>query len=130
MTERLPLWTLVAPTLLVLLYGMLIFFALTDQPGFYDAMAMPLPNHGFMHVSWMGKTVAIWLVLLVAVGTRQAGFLLFALVGVITQQIGDTIAGRVTEVDVFVTNIGLALSAFSLAGIAACRCLVRKSQVS
>lgn len=91
---------------------------------------MPFPNHGFMHISWTGKTIAIWLVLLISVGTRKPSFLLLALVGVITQQIGDTIAGRATDVDVFITNIGLALSALSLAGIAASRYLARKSQVS
>lgn len=127
MTKRLPLWALVAPILLVLLYGMLIFFSLTDQPGFYEAMGMPFPNHGFMHISWTGKTIAIWLVLLIAVGTRKPRFLLLALIGVIAQQIGDTVAGRATDVDVFITNIGLALSAVSLAGIAARRYLARKS---
>ncbi len=130
MTRRLPLWALAAPALLVLLYGMLIFIALTDQPGFYDAMAMPLPNHGFMHISWTGKTVAIWLVLVIALGTRRSGFLLLALVGVVAQQIGDTIAGRTTNVDVFITSVGLALSALSLTGIAANRYLAREPSMT
>ena len=127
MTGRLPVWALIAPFFLVLLYGLLVFIALTDLPGFYDAMAMPFPNHGFMHISWTGKTIAIWLVLLVAVGTRRSAYLLLALIGVVTQQIGDTIAGITTNVDVFVTNIGLGLSALSLASVAASRYLTPKS---
>ena len=48
--RRLPIWVMIGPGLLILLYGFLIFLALSDLPGFYEAMDMPMPNHGFMHV--------------------------------------------------------------------------------
>jgi len=120
--RRLPIWALIAPALLVALYALLIFVSITDQVGFYDAMAMPFPNHGFMHISWTGKTMAIWTVLLISVATRRWDFILLGLVGVTIQQVGDTIAGQTTNVDVFVTNIGLALSLLSFGSIAFAVC--------
>jgi len=117
MTIRLPWWALIAPALLILLYGMLIYVGLGDQANFYGPMNMPLPNHGFMHISWTGKTAAIWLVLVLATGSRMSGVVLLALVGVVVQQIGDFIAGASTGVDIFVTQIGFALWCVSVAGI-------------
>lgn len=114
---RLPWWALIAPALLIALYGLLIFAALGNQANFYGPMNMPLPNHGFMHISWTGKTAAIWLMLVIAVVTRMPGMVLLALVGVVVQQIGDFIAGARTDVDVFITQIGFALWCVSVAVI-------------
>ncbi len=112
--RSLPIWALVGPGLLCLLYGFLIFVALTNVAGFYEAMAMPMPNHGFMHISWTGKTVAIWVMLVAATLLRARPLVLLAMAGVLVQQLGDTIAGLTTGVDVFVTQIGLGLSVISL----------------
>ena len=117
MSNKLPLWALIAPTLLVLLYGFLIFVAVGDPVNFYGAMSMPTPNHGFMHISWTGKTIAIWGMLVVATIVRQPGILLVALLGVVIQQVGDFIAGAVTDVDVNVTQIGFALWVISIVTI-------------
>lgn len=111
---RLPIWALIGPALLGILYGLLIYLAVTDRSGFYGAMEMPMPNHGFMHISWTGKTVAIWAMLVVAIGLRSRSLVLLALFGVMLQQLGDTLAGRATGVDVFVTQIGLLLNVASL----------------
>lgn len=114
---KLPVWALLAPALLVFLYGFLIIVALGDQSNFYDAMNMPMPNHGFMHISWTGKTIAIWVMLAAAAVTRQAGLLLVALLGVVIQQIGDFTAAAMTGVDVNITRIGFALWVISIAAI-------------
>lgn len=114
---RLPLWALLGPVLLIGLYAMLIFFALFGRVGFYEAMAMPQPNHGFMHISWTGKTIAIWGMMLVAALLRRVELVALALVGVVVQQLGDTWAGQATAVDVVISQIGLVFSAITLVSL-------------
>ena len=106
-TEPLPLWLLVVPALLVLLYSMLSWLAFTDSGFFYTSMDIPIPEHGFMLLSWGGKNTAIVVGLLLALLSRRSRPLLIMLAVLLTMQFGDINAGFRTNVNVFITFIGL-----------------------
>ncbi len=106
-TQKLPLWLLIVPTLLVLIYSMLSWLAFTDLEFFYTSMDIPIPEHGFMLLSWGGKNTAIVVGLILAILSRQLLPLLIMMVVLVTMQFGDINAGFQTNVNVFITFIGL-----------------------
>ncbi|MEM7029040.1 MAG: hypothetical protein AAF629_05565 [Chloroflexota bacterium] len=107
LTKKLPLWLLIVPTLLVLIYSMLSFIAFTDPISFHESMTIPVPEHGFMLLSWGGKNTAIVVGLILAILSRQQLPLLIMMAVLVTMQFGDINAGTRTNVNVFVTYIGL-----------------------
>ncbi|MEM9951098.1 MAG: hypothetical protein AAF846_05845 [Chloroflexota bacterium] len=108
-TEKLPLWALIVPALLVALYTMLSWLAFTDPTFFYESMEIPIPEHGFMLLSWGGKNGAIVVALLLATLSRQRLPIWIMLVALVTMQFGDINAGFQTNVNVFITYIGLTM---------------------
>lgn len=107
-TEKLPIWALIVPALLVALYTMLSWLAFTDPTFFYESMTIPIPEHGFMLLSWGGKNTAIVVGLALATLSRQRLPLWIMLAALLTMQFGDINAGAQTNVNVFITYIGLA----------------------
>lgn len=107
--EKLPIWALIVPILLIALYTMLSWLAFTDPTFFYESMTIPIPEHGFMLLSWGGKNTAIVVALLLATISRQRLPLWIMLVALVTMQFGDINAGARTSVNVFITYIGLAM---------------------
>lgn len=107
LSKRLPLWLLIVPGILVIIYSLLSWAAFTDPVGFHSSMTIPVPEHGFMLLSWGGKNTAIVVGLILAILSRQQLPLLILMVVLVTMQFGDINAGARTNVNVFVTYIGL-----------------------
>lgn len=72
--------------------------ALGDLADFYEPMGMPIPNHNFMHFSWVGKTFAIGVLLIVGTFSRRFSLLLLALTIALIQQLSDLIIAQVLDV--------------------------------
>lgn len=108
-TEKLPLPLLIVPVLLIAVYTMLSWLAFGDQSFFYSSMEIPVPEHGFLLLSWGGKNTAIVVALLLATLSRQRLPLWMMLAALLTMQFGDINAGFQTNVNVFVTYIGMTL---------------------
>lgn len=108
-TDRLPARLLVIPALLVLVYGMLSFISLVDQPFFYESMEIPVPEHSFLLWSWGGKNTAMLVVLAAVLVTRSRTIAVLSLVMLVVGQLGDLNAGAQSGTNVFVTWIALAL---------------------
>lgn len=120
MKEKLPIWVLIAPLLMIIVYAGLIYSALFGaQTDFYEPMGLPLPNHQFMHVSWTGKVIVMWSLLVFGTFSRRSDFLLIGVSVMFLQQTADLIAAFSTDVFVPITWIGLILSVitFVLAGL-------------
>lgn len=112
--KKVPLWLLIPPVLLILIYSMLSWLAFTDPIFFHESMTIPVPGHGFMLLSWGGKNTAIVVGLLLATLSRQLLPILIMMAVLLTMQFGDINAGARTNVNVFITYIGLALVALEL----------------
>ena len=107
-SHKLPILLLIVPILLVLLYSMLSWLAFTDPTFFFTSMEIPIPEHDFMLLSWGGKNTAIVVGLVLATLSRQRLPLWIMLAVLLTMQLGDINAGSRTNVNVFITFIGLA----------------------
>lgn len=113
-TKNVPLWLLIIPVLLILIYSMLSWLAFGNAEFFYTSMEIPIPEHGFMLLSWGGKNTAIVVGLIIATLSRQKFPLLMMMAVLLTMQFGDINAGARTNVNVFITYIGLALVVLEL----------------
>ena len=113
-TKKLPLWLLVVPALLILIYSMLSWLAFADVEFVFTSMEIPVPEHGFMLISWDGKNTAIVVGLLLATLSRQRLPLLIMMAVLVTMQFGDIVAGARTNVNVFIIYIGLGLVVLEL----------------
>jgi|TARA_B110000285_G_C15056990_1_gene580126 hypothetical protein len=114
MKVKLPIWVLIPPFLMIVIYAGLIFAAaFGEQTNFYDPMGMPLPNHQFMHISWTGKVVVMWSLLVFGTFSRSRAFLQIGVSVMFLQQTADLIAAFLTDVFVPITWIGLILSVIS-----------------
>lgn len=105
--EKLPIWLLIIPGLLVLLYAFLSWLAFAEPTFFYTSMEIPIPEHEFMLLSWGGKNTAIVVGLLLATLTRRLIPLVIMMGVLLTMQFGDINAGVRSGVDVFLTFVGL-----------------------
>ena len=106
--RKLPWWLLIVPILLVGIYSMLSCVAFFNPTNFFTSMSIPIPEHNFMILSWGGKNTAIVVGLLLSILSRRVLPLSIMLVVFVTMQFGDINAGARTNVNVFVTYIGLA----------------------
>lgn len=104
---KLPWWLLVVPGLLVGIYSLLSYVAFSNPNEFFSSMNIPIPEHDFMILSWGGKNTAIVVGLLLSIISRRILPLTIMLVVLLTMQAGDINAGARTNVNVFVTYIGL-----------------------
>lgn len=52
--EPLPWWVLIPAVILVFIYSMLSWLAFTNPEFFYTSMTIPIPEYGFMLLSWGG----------------------------------------------------------------------------
>ncbi len=77
-------------------------------------MNIPVPEHGFLLLSWGGKNTAMLVALILGVLSRQRLPILIAMAVLLTGQLGDAYAGAQTGVDVFVTYIAMSLVAIQL----------------
>lgn len=107
--SKVPLWVLIPSVLLLLIYLMLSYLAFVDPTFWYESMGIPVPEHGFLLLSWGGKNNAMVISLLLALISRQRLPLAIAMAVLFTGQMGDANAGAQTGVNVFVTYIALAL---------------------
>lgn len=106
---KLSWWLMICPWLLVIVYSFLSYVAFADPTGFYTSMDIPIPEHGFVLLSWGGKNTAIVVALILANLSRQRFPLIMMLTALLTMQFGDVNAGVRTNVNVFVTFIGMGL---------------------
>ena len=111
---KLPFWSLIPSAFLLIIYIFLSNLAINDPTFWYESMEIPQPEHGFLLISWAGKNTAMVMSLLLAVLTRQRLPVLIAMAVLFTGQIGDSVAGSQTGVNVFVTYIGMAFVALQL----------------
>ena len=127
-TERLPLWVLIPSVFIILVYSMLSFLAFTNPEFFYTSMTIPIPEHGFMLLSWGGKNTAMVMGILLATLGRRALPLVIMMGVFLTGQFGDINAGAQTNVNVFVTYIGMGFIILQLIilGLYASRTSVQK----
>ena len=127
-TERLPLWVLIPSVFIILVYSMLSFLAFTNPEFFYTSMTIPIPEHGFMLLSWGGKNTAMVMGILLATLGRRALPLVIMMGVFLTGQFGDINAGAQTNVNVFVTYIGMGFVILQLIilGLYASRTSVQK----
>lgn len=100
---------MICPWLLVIVYSFLSWLAFADPTTFYTSMNIPIPEHGFVLLSWGGKNTAIVVALILANLSRQRFPLIMMLTALLTMQFGDINAGIRTDVDVFVTFVGMGL---------------------
>ena len=77
-------------------------------------MTIPIPEHGFMLLSWGGKNTAIVVGLILAMVSRRLQTILIMMGVLLTMQFGDINAGARTNVNVFVTYIGMGFVIFEL----------------
>lgn len=118
MESKLPIWVLIAPFIMIIVYAGLIYSAaFGDQTDFYEPMRMPLPNHQFMHISWTGKVIVMWLLLVFGTFSRRNAFLLIGLSVMLLQQLADLTAAFLADAFVPITWLGLILSILSFAMI-------------
>ena len=113
-TRKVAWWVLIPLILLLAVYGMLSYLAFVDPAFWYDSMGIPTPEHGFLLLSWGGKNTAMVIGLLLATLSRQSLPILMMMGVFLTGQLGDTVAGAQTGVNVFVTFIGMGLVAVTL----------------
>ncbi|MEM8863028.1 MAG: hypothetical protein AAGD96_32355 [Chloroflexota bacterium] len=112
--SKLPWWALIPAVLIILVYGMLSFIAFFNPESWYGSMGIPVPEHAFLLISWGGKNTAMVVSILLALISRQRLPMAIALAVFFTGQLGDTVAGAQTGVNVFVTYIGMGLVAAQL----------------
>lgn len=115
MNEKISIKYLVIPFLLILLYGMLSYLAFFNHAFFFESMNMPTPNHDFLIWSWGGKNTALVVGLIGATYLRHKQSLIIMLIALLVMQLGDINAGLRTNVDVFITYVGMALVLIQLA---------------
>lgn len=113
-TEPLPWWVLVPAVILILIYSMLSWLAFTNAEFFYTSMTIPIPEHGFLLLSWGGKNTAMVVGLLLTALSRRRLPLLIMMGLFLTGQFGDINAGVRTNVNVFITYIGMAFVVLEL----------------
>ena len=112
--SKLPYWALIPAAFLLFIYVMLSYLAFADQAFWYESMAIPVPEHAFLLLSWGGKNNAMVMSLLLAVISRQRLPLSIAMAVLFTGQLGDAFAGAQTGVNVFVTYIAMGTVAVQL----------------